>query len=324
MTWIQRLTLIGGAVLLSAYFGVPAAFDYPTKPIRILVGFPPGGSTDVVARLTAQQLSENLGQSIIVDNRPGANTIIASEIAARGAPDGYTLLLGTTSHSINPSFYVKLPYDPIKDFVPITNVGFTPLTLDVNTATRASSVKELIALLKSKPGELSFASAGIGNVTHVAGELFQKMAGVKMIHVAYKGGAAAIADLISGRVSLHFDTLPSTMPLIRAGKLRALGVTSAVRSAAMPEIPTIAESGLPGYEVTAWYGMFAPRGTSREVIGILSRELMNILKTPQVRELFFSRGVEVIGDSPEHFQATLKAEIVKWQKLVKEANVPVE
>jgi tripartite-type tricarboxylate transporter receptor subunit TctC len=313
MKWIRRILLIGGALLASICFGGAAASDYPRKPIRVLVGFVPGGSSDVVARLTAQKLSEKLGQSIVVDNRPGADGIVASEVALQAAPDGYTLLFGNTGHATNPSFHVKLPYDTMKDFIPITNVGFTPLALDVNTASPLMSVKELIALAKAKPGQLTFASAGIGNVNHVAGLLFQKMAGVKMIHVPYKGGAAALADLITGRVSLQFDTLPSTLPFIRAGKLRALGVTCAQRTSALQEIPTIAESGLPGFEVTAWYGLFAPAGTPSEIIGVLSRALINLFQAPQVRELYFSRGVEVVGDTPEHFQATLQAEIAKWR-----------
>lgn len=322
----HAIAAVCGVALLVTGAGYTCAQSYPNRPIRMVVGFPPGGGADFAARVAAQTLSESLNQQVIVDNRPGANAIIACDFVAKAAPDGYTLLLGVTaSHAINPNVYKKLPYDAIKDFAPITNLGFSPLILVVNPSLPVKSVKELIALAKAKPGQLNFASAGSGNVTHLAAELFKSMAGVQMTHVPYKGSAPAITDVIAGQVSLYFDNIASALiPHVKAGKLRALAVTSTKRSHVVPDIPTVAESGVPGFEMTTWSGVFAPAATPPEIVRKLNTELVKGLNGPELKGRFAKQGMEVIGNTPEQFAAALKSEIAKWNKIAEAANIRID
>lgn len=305
--------------------GVAVAQDYPTKPIRVVVGFPPGGGADFVARLVAQKLGDVINQQVIVDNRAGANGIIATEMVAKSAPDGYTLLLGVSAtHAINPSVYAKLPYDAVKDFVPVSELALTPLILVVHPSLPVKNVEDLIKLAKAKPGELNFASAGTGNVTHLAAELFRSMTATNMVHVPYKGSAPAIVDLMAGQVTMYFDTMPSSLPHVRSGKLKALAVTSAKRSLAAPEIPTVAESGVPGFETSSWFGVFAPANTAQTVIAALHRELSKALTTADSVDRMKGQGLDPVVNTPAEFAAVIKNDIGKWARVVKEANIKVQ
>lgn len=325
MKRLHAIAAVCGVALLATGAGYTRAQSYPNRPVRLVVGFPPGGGADFVARVAAQTLSENLNQQVFVDNRPGANSIIACEFVARASPDGYTLLLGvTTSHAINPNVYSKLPYDAVKDFAPITNMGFSPLILVINPLLPVNSVTELIAFAKAKPGQLNFASAGNGNVTHLAAELFRSMTDVSMTHVPYKGSVAAITDLIAGQISLYFDSMPSSLPHVRGNRLRALAVTSAKRSRVAPDIPTVAESGVPGFEITNWSGVFAPAATPQDVVKKLNTELIKGLNRPELQGPFANQGMEVIGNTPEQFATALKSEIMKWRKIAEAANIRID
>src|SRR5512144_2335881 len=283
--------------LLVAGFAAGAwAQDYPTKPIRIVVPFPPGGATDLLARAVAQRLTEKWGQAVLVDNRPGAGGNIGSELVAKSAPDGYTLEMGTVgTHSINASLYAKMPYDHVKDFVPIILVAGVPNVLVVNPALPVNSVQELVAYAKANPGKLNFASSGNGTSIHLSGELFKVMAGVQMTHVPYKGSAPALQDLIGGQVQLMFDNLPPSLPQIKAGKLRALAVTTATRSPALPDLPTIAESGLPGFEASSWFGIVAPAGTPPAIVAKLNAEVAKWLASPEAQEKLLALGANPAG-----------------------------
>ena len=307
--------------------GINSAFGqaYPGKPIHLIVAFPPGGTTDVVARLIGQKLSESWGQPVVVDNRPGASGIIGTEIAAKAQPDGYTLLMGyITTHSINPSLYGNLPYDPVKDFAPVSWIAAAPLLVMVHPSVPVKSVKELIALAKSKPGQLSYASGGNGSPPHLAGELFKTMAGVDIAHVPYKGSAPAMVDVLGGHVPVYFDGIVTTLSQVKAGKLRALGVTSAKRSPSAPEIPTVAESGLPGFEVISWWGMVVQSAVPKEIVSKLSAEIVKIVQMPDVKERLAAQGAIPIGSTPEQFASHIKAETAKWGKVIKECNVKVD
>lgn len=303
--------------------GGALAQSYPHKPIRLLVPYAPGGGTDILARVIGQKLSENLGQPVVVENRPGASCQIATEMVAKGTPDGHLLVLATIAHSINPALYSKLPYDSVKDFAPVTLLASVPLALVVTPSLPAKSVKELIELAKAKPGELIYGMA-TGSLPHLAGEMFKSMVGVKIVAVPYKGNAPVYPDLISGRVQFMFDALSSALPQVEAGKVRALGVTSAKRSQAAPDMPTLAESGVPGFAADAWYGILAPASTPKEVIIKLHSETVKALNTPSVKERLHSLGYDIIGDSPENFSAYIKAEIVKWGKVVKDSGAKIE
>ena len=325
MNWSRRVATACCGLVLAAISAGAFAQNYPSRPLRLIVGFPPGGGADFAARITAQILSDGFAQQVIVDNRPGANAIIGTDLAAKATPDGYTLLLGVaSSHAINPNVYAKLPYDAIRDFAPVTELGYTPLIVVVNPSLPATSIKELIALAKAKPGQLNFASAGNGNITHLAVELFKHMTGVSMVHVPYKGSAPAITDLIAGQISLYFDTMPSSLPYVRSNRLRALAVTSAKRSRGAPGIPTVAEAGVPGFETTNWFGVFGPAGTPKAIANRLNTVLVNALNQPDVQERLANQGLEPVGDTPEHFAATLKAEIEKWKKVTTEANIRID
>ena len=297
---------------------------YPDKPIRMIVPFAAGGILDIVARAVGERLSGSLGQPVVSDIRGGAGGAIGTEIAARAAPDGYTLLTGHIgTHAINPSLYPKLGYDPVKDFAPITLAATFPLGLFVHPSVPAQSVSELVALAKSRPGQVNFASAGNGGPTHMAGEMLKAMARIDIVHVPYKGNSAALTDLLGGRVQLFFSNLVTAMPHARAGRLRALAVSTAKRSQQVPELPTIAESGVPGYEMTNWIGLFAPAATPRPIVLRLNREVTAILEAPDLKERFLAQGVDLAGSTPEAFAAFVRSELAKWRKVVKESGATV-
>jgi tripartite-type tricarboxylate transporter receptor subunit TctC len=319
-----RVILTVLVVLTVALPDALAQSSYPDRPIRIVVPNAPGGTVDMLARLVAQGLSERLGRQVVVDNRPGAGTIIGSEIVAKAPPDGYTLLMSVSTLAVNPAIYKKMPYDALRDFAPITQTAFVPNLFVVHPSVPAKSVKEMIALAKARPGEILYASSGQGTNPHLTMELFASMAQIRMIHVPYKGGTPAFIDLIAGRVAIMATNLASIMPYVRSGKLRALGVTSARRAAAAPDIPTIAEAGLPGYESVQWYGLLAPAGTPRDIIARLHRESAVTLRVLDNRARLASDGVEVVESSPEEFAVFLKAETVKMAKVVKAAGIQPE
>jgi tripartite-type tricarboxylate transporter receptor subunit TctC len=302
-----------------------AQAPYPNKPIRLVVPFPAGGTTDILARAAAQRLTETTGQPVVVDNRPGAGGNIGAELVAKSAPDGYTLLMGTVgTHAINASLYARMPFDHMRDFAPVILVAGVPNVLVVNPSVPANSVQELIAYGKANPGKLNFASSGSGTSIHLAGELFKTMSGVQMTHVPYKGSAPALADLIGGQVQLMFDNLPSALPQIKAGKLRALAVTSAQRSAALPDVPTVAEGGLPGFDATSWFGILAPAGTPKDIIAKLNGEVAKWLASAEAKEKLASQGAIAAGQSPEDFTRHIAAETAKWQKVVKDSGAKVD
>ena len=311
---------------IAAVAGVPAlAQTYPAKPVRMIVPFPAGGATDIVARLIAQKLGEAFGQQVIVDNRGGAAGTIGSDLAAKAPPDGYTILIGTSStHAIAQSLYAKLPYDSIRDFAPVAGIATATIVLSAHPSVPAKNVKELIALAKAKPDALSFASSGSGGVSHLVGEMFKAQAGVQMLHVPYKGDAPALADLVGGQVSLEFGTALSFLPYIQSGRLKALAVTSLKRSQIMPDVPTVAESGLKGFEALQWFGVFAPAGARAEVIARLHDETVKILRTADMRERLTKLASEVMANTPEEFAAFQRAEIAKWAKVVKASGARID
>jgi tripartite-type tricarboxylate transporter receptor subunit TctC len=318
---IQTLLVFTSAIVPS--FG-SAQSTYPTKPVKIIVPFLAGGTTDIVGRLVAQELTK-AGINAVVENRPGAGGNIGAEQAAKSQPDGYTLFVGTVgTHGINSSLYAKLPYDPIKDFAPITLVASVPNVLIVPPSMPANSVKELIALIKAKPGKYNYASSGNGTSIHLSAELFKSMTGAYITHIPYRGSAAAITDVMSGQVDMMFDNLPTALPHIKSGKLKALGLTSAKQNAAVPGVPTIAEAALPGYEASSWFGMFAPAGTPKEIVAKLHQVLTKALATPEVRERLLSQGAEPVGNTPEQFAEYVKIEIGKWAKVVKASGAKVD
>jgi tripartite-type tricarboxylate transporter receptor subunit TctC len=299
--------------------------DYPSRPIRIIVPFPAGGTADLLARQIGPTMSEALRQQVIIENRTGAGGNIGADLAAKSKPDGYTLLMGTVStHAINPNLYPKMPYDPVKDFAPVTMVARMPNLLVVHPSVPANNVAELIALAKAKPGALAFASAGNGTTQHLAGEVFKKMAGVDMIHVPYKGNAPAVTDLVGGQVQVMFDNIPVSLQQVRAGKLRALAVTGPARSPVLPELPTVAEAALPGYSITSWFGLYAPSGTSPQIIERLNREANKALATAQIRRRLTDQGIEPAGGTPGQFADFMRAELVKWGKIVRESGARVD
>ena len=291
-------------VCMTAAHAQPA---YPQKPIRLVVPFPPGGGTDILARLFGQKMSEMLSQPIIIDNRGGAGGTIGTDIAAKAPPDGYTLILVSGSHAINPGLYPKLPYDSVNDFAPITQIATSPGILVVNPSLPVKSVKDLIALARAKPGQINYASAGSGTPPHLAGELFKVMAKIDMVHVPYKGNAPAFTDVIGGQVSLIFPTMPSAMPFIKSGKLRPIAVTSAKRSPAAADIPTIAESGLPGYEATSWYGILAPARTPAQIVAQLHEVLVSVIGAPDMKDKLAAQGLDPVGNTPQQFTAVIKS-----------------
>ena len=326
MDRLSRVFALG--ICIAGLSVAPAALAqaYPTKPVRVVVPYPPGGVGDTTMRAIAQQLSESLGQPFVIDNKPGASQMIGADAVAKAAPDGYTLFLGSvTSLAINVSSQKKMPYDPVKDFAPVSMLYFSPMYLVVNPAVPAQSVKELVALAKAQPGKLSFASIGQGGSIHLAGEMFKSMAGVDITHIPYKGSAPALTDIIGGQVSLMFDAGVSALPQVRAGKLRALAITTAKRVDSTPELPTVAEAGgLPNYEATLWFGLVAPAATPRDIVNRLSQELAKILRQPALQARFANLGVEFSASSPDEFATYIRAETLKWGKVFRDAKVEQE
>ena len=300
------------------------AQTFPSKAVRMIVPFPPGGGTDYTARLIGQKLSELWGQPVVIENRPGASTIIGSEIVVKSPPDGYTLLMGSVNHTINPSLIAKLPYDTIKDFAPITVCVTAAYVLVVHPSLPAKSVKELIALARARPGEINYSSSGSSGPQHLAGELFKLMAKVDITHVPYKGGGPAVVALVGGHVQLQFSTPVSALPHVKAGKLRALAVTGLKRSEAVPHLPTISEAALPGYEAVTWWGLMAPARTPREIISKVHGDVVRVLQMPDTREKLAREGVSPAGSTPEQFMAMIDKEIVTLGKVVKAANVKLD
>jgi len=326
MKFILRFT--GLAFFAALLVGIAAgalAQNYPTSPIRFIVPFPAGGSTDALVRTISEKLSENLGQPVVIDNRPGAGGTIGSGIAAKAAPDGYTLLMGTSStHAVGPSVYSKIPYDAVRDFAPVSLVASSPNIVLVSPSLPVKSIKELIALAQSKPGQLNFASPGNGTHTHLITEMFNSMVGVKMVHIPYKGTALALPDLLSGQVSLIFENALAALPSVKSGQLRPLAVTSAKRSSLVPDLPTVAEAGVPGYASSQWFGILVPAGTPKKIIARLNAETIKVLNIPEVKERLLNLGAEVIGSTPDEFAAVIKADMAKYAKAVKEAGIRVD
>lgn len=313
----------GTALFLSC--GALAQTAYPSKPIRIIVPFPPGGGNDVIARVVAQKLGERFGQQVVVDNRAGANGIVGLQALMQSAPDGYTLAVAAAGPmAVNPSLYDKLPYDPLKDFAPITNLVNFPLLLVTHPSVPAKTTQELLALAKAKPRQLFFASPGSGNSGHLAGELFNSMARVQTVHVPYKGQGPAISDLLAGQVQMLYSSIPSVLPQVRAGQLNAIAVGSARRVPSLPDIPTIAESGVPGYEAYSWVGIVAPAKTPKDIIHRLNAEIVDILRDKDVAEKLNGQGALPVGDTPEQFGQYIKAEIDKWGAVVRAANIKAD
>ncbi len=300
-----------------------SAASYPSRPIRLVVPVPPGGSSDGVARVVGQKLSDTWGQQVIVDNRSGASEIIGTDIVAKANPDGYTLVLVSLRFSVNPSL-LKLPYDSVKDLDPVTMTAAVGNVLVVNAKSPLKSVKELIALAKQKPGEFTFASSGIGGAPHLTGEFFALQTGIKMTHIAYKGGGPAIADLLGGNVSMSFASMTSSLPFIKAGRLRPLAVSSKDRAAQLPEVPTMAEAGVPDVQVRDWQGILAPRGTPKALVDKLAVEIGRVLKNPDSQARLDAMGVEVIASTPDEFRKAIASELQRWAKVVKDANIKAE
>jgi len=328
MKKLFRWTALLAGLTLAAVGASPAVHAqavYPSKPVRLVVPFPAGGTTDILARAAAQKLSEAWGQQVIVDNRPGAAGNIGSELVAKSAPDGYTLLMGTVgTHAINSSLYAKMPYDHVKDFTPVILVAGVPNVLVVTPDLPVKTVAELIAYGKANPGKLNFASSGSGTSIHLSGELFKVLTGVQMTHVPYKGSAPALTDLMGGQVQLMFDNLPSSLALIKGGKLRAIAVTSLNRAPALPDVPTVAESGVPGFEASSWFGILAPAGTPHDVVTKINGDVTKWLASPEAKEKLLAQGANAAGGTPEDFAKHIQAETAKWARVVKESGAKVD
>ena len=313
------------AMLACCAFAAHAQVQYPVKPIRIIVAYTPAGTTDILARAIGQKFTEAWKQPVIVENRPGANGNIGTEVAAKAPPDGYTLLMGTAgTHGVNPGLYPKLPYDAVKDFAPISLTAVVPNILVVTNALPVKNVQELIAYAKKNPGKLTFGSPGIGSTGHLSAELFKTLAGIDMTHVAYKGSAPTLQDLMGGQIQVVIDNIPPYLPQVKAGKIRALAVTPAKRSPAAPELPTMAEAGVKGYDAASWFGLLAPAGTPPEIVAQLSEETRRILNLPDVREKLLSLGAQPAGSTPEEFARFIDAEIAKWGRVIRSANVTLQ
>jgi len=297
---------------------------YPSRPIRLIVPFAPGGSNDIMARLVGQKFSEALGQQVVIDNRAGGSGIIGTDLAAKAAPDGYTMLMMSLTFAVNPSLFRKLPYDTEKDLAPVTLVASAPLMLVIHPSIPAKSVPEFLAYAKANPGKLNFGSGGPGTTPHLAGEMLKMTSGIAMTHVPYKGGGPALADLMGGQIQLMLENIPSTLPLAKAGKLRALAVTGSKRSPLVPDLPTLAEAGLKGYEIVGWNGLFMPAGTPRNIIAYVHTQTVHALGQADVKQRLSTLGAEGVGSSPDEFRSFIKAEIAKWAKVVKQAGLKVE
>jgi tripartite-type tricarboxylate transporter receptor subunit TctC len=318
---VRVLTLAAGLIMAAAAY---AQTDYPNRPVRLVVPFAPGGTNDVLGRILAAKLTDRLGQQVVVDNRPGAGATIGSAIVARAAPDGHTLLITGAGHAINPSIYRTLPYDTQRDFAPIGLAGGGAYVMVVHPSVPAKTAKEFAAWVKSKPGQVSYASAGVGNPTHLAAELLNIAAGIDMQHVPYKGGGAVLPDLIAGRVSLFFASISTAIAHVQAGRLRAIAVTTAKRDTTLPEVPTFMESGFPDYEVNAWYGLFAPGKTPRTIVNRLNAELRQVLADTEVRQQLQGRGIVPEAGMPGEFAALIRKDIAKWANVVRTAGIKPE
>jgi len=320
MGFVVRIGMLFAALLACA----AQAQNYPTKPIRLVVTYPPGGGADVMARLIAPKLGELLGQPVVVENRPGATGQIAAEFVAKSAPDGYTLMLDASSYVVNPSLFAKLPYDPLKAFAPITQLVQFPNMVVVSPGFPVNSVAELIAMAKAKPGSISFASSGNGSAQHLAAELFRLQTGVDMVHIPYRGGALAMTDVMAGQIPLFFANMASGLPHVKSGRLKALASTGGHRSPNMPDLATVAESGVPGYEAYEWNAVFAPAATPQAIINRLYGEIVKVLASGEVRERIVQLGGEIVASSPQDTDKYLRAQMIKWAKVVKDAGVKVD
>jgi tripartite-type tricarboxylate transporter receptor subunit TctC len=319
----MRKLLYAPVIALLFIPAVAFAQAYPTKPVRFIVGFPPGGTNDIVARIVAPKLSALLGQQVVVENRAGANTAIATELGARAAPDGYTLLMNAPGHATNPAL-IKLPFDPIRDFAFITTLAESQNLLVVHPSFPPKTVKELIAFSKKRPTEINYGSSGVGTTVHLSAELFQYMTGVKWTHIPYKGGGPGLVALLSGEVVMYFGNVPTVIRQARAGRLRAIATTGAKRTPVAPDIPTIAEAGVPGYEVTTFYGVSVPAKTPRAIVDRLHGEIVKALASPEVKEKLVGLGADPVGNTPEQYTAFMQAEIAKWTKVIKAAGIKGE
>lgn len=327
MKIVFKLFLAAGILFASiaAYAAQNTAGDYPNRPIRIIVTFPPGGPTDIIARVVGQKLAEAWGQPVVIDNRSGAGGNIGTDLAAKSAPDGYTLLLSNFGPmAISPFVYAKLPYDPVKDLTPITLAATAWFFVVTNPSSPLTSIKELIAQAKANPDKITFSSSGNASPSHLAGALFQSSAGVKLTHVPYKGGAPAVGAVIAGEVQMAIESPPPIVPQVKAGKLRALGAARATRSPLLPDVPTVSEAGLPGFEVGSWYGFHAPAGTPKLIIDKLHAEMVKAMKTPELREKFSNVGAETIANTPAEYGAFVQAELKKWSKVVRSTGVKID
>ena len=320
------MKLLLAALVLSQGFAAVHAQTYPARPVRMVVGFPPGGGTDIVARLIQPKLSEYLGQSVVIENRPGATGTVAGGFVAKSPPDGYTIMMGHVAvNAIAPSLFSKLPYDVNRDFAPVTLAAAVPHIVTVHPSLPAKSVKQVIALARSQPGVMSFPSAGNGSTPHLAGEMFKAMTGTKILHVPYKGTGQSIPDLLAGQHQIAFDTMPAATPYVRAGRMRALAVTSVKRVAEFADLPTVAEAGVPGYQMTSWYGVFAPAGTPAAIVGRLHAEINKAMQAPGTRERLVENGFDgTITHTPEEFAAMVRADTVRYAKLVKDAGLKID
>jgi len=319
-----KKTVLIAALLAAALPAAAQTETYPGRPIRLIVAFPPGGSVDAVARVVAPRLSESLGQPVVIENRSGASGNIGTELVARAKPDGYTLVIHTIPFVANAHLYEHMPYDPIADFAPVSLLCSSPAVLVVHPSVPAHSVRELLALARSKPGTLNYSAAGAGTNPHIAGELFDMLGNVDIVAVQYKGGGPALVAVLGGEVGITFQNISEAVPHVRSGRLRALGVTGATRAAALPEVPTIAESGVPGYEFTTWHGVLAPKGTPREIVMLLNAKLVSVLRSPEISARFAQMGLDVIASTPEEFSAHLKKELDKWGRVIRERHMRVE
>jgi tripartite-type tricarboxylate transporter receptor subunit TctC len=323
-SYVHHMLIAVASFAIAAPIAALAQSSYPNKPIRMIVPFAAGGGADIVARALGQKLAGVYGQSVVVDNRGGGTTIAPSDAVAKAAPDGYTLLMATSGHVINPSFFAKLPFDTVKDFAPVTQVTSQAYILGVYPGVPAKSVKEFIALAKARPGQLNYASGGNGNATHLGAELLKDLAGIDIVHVPYKGGGPALIALISGEVAMLFSNVSFTLPQIKAGKVRALAVSSTKRSPVAPELPTVAEAGVPGFELTSWYGVLAPTKTPRVIIASLHDEIIKALNAPDIKARLANDGNEAVGSTPEEFAAYIATEIPKWARVIKRSGARME
>jgi tripartite-type tricarboxylate transporter receptor subunit TctC len=323
-TWTRRTLVSLGLSLVASAALAQGAATYPNRPIKIVVPFAPGGTTDMLARLVGQRLTQSWGQPVVIENKPGAGATLGADIVAKSAGDGYTLLMGAAHHTIAQKVYSKVPYQFDRDFAPITVVAMVPNMVVVNADVPARNIAEFVALAKSQPGKLNYGSAGSGTAHHLIGEMFNLKAGVKLVHVPYKGSAPAVADLLSGQVQLMFDTVTSSLPQVKAGKLRALAVTTGKRSSAMPDVPTLSETVLPGFDVGTWFGLLAPASTPPAIVSKLNAEIVRIIQQPDVRKQMLEAGSEPIGNTSEQMAAQIRAELDAFESVVKQIKLVVD